>query len=258
MIIDGAIGYTGGMAIDDLWLGNASNPKEYRDMMYRTTGSLVKDLQGVFSQSWTSMTGEILAEEQFFPSLTSVNTSTLQYVSLASVPSPDSLTLKKLLLISFSSAKKHIYINSPYFIPDDATISILTAKVKEGVDVRILVPNKYNDEVPVRYSSQYLYEKLLTAGIKIYEYQPTFIHTKNITIDGTWSVTGSANMDNRSRSINNEVVVGVYDATFAHSLEDSFMNDLKQAEQIKLEEWKKRGLWQRWREIFDQKFVKQY
>jgi cardiolipin synthase len=262
MVIDGTIAYTGGIAISDPWLGNARNPKEYRDMTYRTTGPLALDLQGAFSQSWTSMTGEILTGEQFFPSSISRSTAavhdSLKYVSLASIPSPDSLTLQKLLLISFSSARKNIYITSPYFIPDTATADLLIAKAKEGVDVRVLVPNKYNDQLSVRYSSQYSYEKLLAGGVKMYEYQPTFIHTKNITIDGAWSIVGTANMDNRSRAINNEIAVGIYDTAFANAASSSFMSDLEQAEQIKLDEWSKRGLWQRWREIFDRKFVKQY
>lgn len=264
-VIDGTIAYTGGMTISDLWLGNARNPKEYRDVMFRTTGPMALDLQGVFTENWTSMTGEILAGETYFPSgnklpvVTSGSPSgSLTYVPLANVPSADSLMMQRMLLISLASARKSIYITNPYFLPDQTFAKILMEKARAGVDVRLLLPNKYNDITSVRYSSHYYYQELLDAGVKIYEYQPTFIHAKTITIDGAWSLIGSANMDNRSRSINNEVVVGVESTTFATTLVSIFMEDLKHADSIDPIAWKNRSLRDRTRELFDLKFLQQY
>ncbi len=259
IVIDGNIGYTGGMTVSDPWLGNAGSPKEYRDMMFRTTGPMVHDIQGIFSELWTSMTGELLVGDTFYPQTSSAQQkSALEYIPLASVPSPDSLVMQKFVLLSLLGAQQKIYITTPYFLPDASFRNALIAKAKAGVDVRILVPNAYNDTPSLRYASRYWYEDLLNAGVKIYEYQPTFIHSKSIIIDDDWSIIGSANMDNRSRKLNDEDIFGVSDTVFGAALENTFLEDLNQAKQINLTEWKKRSIWERIREVFDQKFVVQY
>ncbi len=126
------------------------------------------------------------------------------------------------------------------------------------MDVRILVPNRLNESQGVRYASRFQYQGLMDAGVKIYEYQPTFIHTKSMVIDGAWSIIGSANMDNRSRKINEEDIFGVSSATFGSKLEATILDDLSHAEQIDPVTWKDRGLGQRVRELFARKFVQQY
>jgi cardiolipin synthase len=259
IVIDGNIGYTGGMTISDPWLGNAGSPKEYRDMMFRTTGPMVHDIQGMFSELWTSMTGELLVGDAFYPKITPAQQkNALVYIPLASVPSPDSLVMQKFVLLSLLGAQQKIYITTPYFLPDASFRTALINKAKAGVDVRILVPNEHNDTPSLRFASRYWYEELLQAGVKIYEYQPTFIHSKSIIIDGGWSIIGSANMDNRSRKLNDEDIFGISDKTFGQALENIFLQDLTQAKQIDLTEWGKRSVWERIRELFDQKFVQQY
>jgi len=264
LVIDGNIGYTGGMTINDSWLGNAGNPKEYRDIMFRVTGPMARDLQGIFSELWTSMTGEILAGDTFYPKASSVQKtsstqdSVLTYIPVAATPSPDSLTLQKFVLLSLLGAEQKIYITTPYFLPDPSFRNALIEKAKNGVDVRVLVPNNLNDTKSIYYASHYSYEELLSAGVKIYEYQPTFIHSKTIVIDGSWSIFGSANMDNRSRKLNEENIFGVSDKVLGVTLENNFIQDLSHAKQIDLTEWHKRSIWQRIREVFDQKFVQQY
>ncbi len=259
IVIDGNIGYTGGMTVNDSWLGNAENPKEYRDMMFRTTGPMAEDIQGIFSELWTSMTGELLVGETFYPQISPAGEmGPLTYIPLSSVPSPDSLALQKFVLLSLLGAQQKIYITNPYFLPDPSLSNALIEKAKAGVDVRVLVPNKYNDVASLRYASQYSYQALLESGVKIYEYQPTFIHTKTMVIDGNWSIIGSANTDNRSRKLNDEDIFGISDKMFGATLEKAFLKDLSNAKEIDLKEWKKRSIWQRMREIFDRKFVQQY
>lgn len=258
IVIDGNIGYTGGMAVSDPWLGNARNLKEYRDLMFRTTGLLARDLQGVFSELWTSMTGELLVGDIFYPPTSSLQQkNNLTYIPLASIPSPDSLTLQKFVLLSLLGAQRKIYLTTPYFLPDSSICDVLIEKTMSGLDVRMLVPNALNDSQAVYHASRYLYEKLLSAGVKIYEYQPTFLHSKSIVIDGSWSIIGSANMDNRSRKLNEENIFGVADKILGTLLEDTFLEDLSKAKQIDLVEWKKRSTWSRLREVFDQKFIQQ-
>ena len=258
IVIDGNIGYTGGMTVNDSWLGDARSPLEYRDVMFRATGGMAHDIQGAFGELWASLTGEILSGENFYPSQgDDPKGSALTYVALTSTPSADSLTLQKLFLLSIMGAEHTIYITTPYFIPDLSLREALIEKAKAGVDVRVLVPNKLNDSQSVYYASHYSYENLLEAGVKIYEYQPTFIHVKTMVIDGIWEVIGSANMDNRSRKLNEENIFGISDKTFGMTLENIFLQDLNHAKQIDLVEWKKRSIWQRIREVFDLKFVKQ-
>lgn len=258
LVIDGKIGYNGGMAISDLWLGNARNPKEYRDMIFRTTGFMARDIQGAFAELWASNTGELLTGESFYPQIAQTKTSAITYIPLVSTPTSDSLVMQKFILLSLLGAQQKIYITTPYFLPDQSFRDALIAKAKKGVDVRILVPNDFNDQPGVRHASQNYYEVLLTSGVKIYEYQPTFIHTKAMVIDGDWSIIGSANMDNRSRKLNEENIFGISDKAFGTAMENTFLEDLNHAKQIDLTEWRKRSIWQRIREIFDLKFVEQY
>ena len=258
IVIDGEIGYTGGMAISDTWLGNARNPDEWRDMMFRTTGPMATDIQGAFAELWASVTGEILTGEIFFPHVVKTKASAITYISLASTPSPDRLLMQKFILLSLFGARQKIYISTPYFLPDGPFRDILIAKSKAGLDVRILVPNDFNDSRGVRYASQKSYANLLESQVKIYEYQPTFIHAKSIIIDGIWSVIGSANMDNRSRKLNEENIFGISDKAFGTKLENIFIENLSHARQIDLAQWEKRSMLQHIREFFYSKFVQQY
>ncbi len=259
--IDGKIGYTGGLAISDDWLGNARNKDEIRDMMFRSTGEMTRDIQGSFSELWASMEGEILLGHEFFPLDTQIdpkNSGTVDYSSLMSTPSPDTLTLQKFFLLSILGAKHSVHITTPYFLPDQSLREALIQKAQEGVDVRILLPSKITDSKSVYYASRYSYQELMDGGVKIYEYQPTFIHSKIMVIDGQWSVIGSANMDNRSRRLNVESVFGISNAAFGQKIEAVFKDDLSKAIQIDQNEWPKRSLWQKGREIFARKFIKQY
>ena len=227
--------------------------------MFRTTGPMAHDLQGVFGELWTSMTGEILIGDAIYPEETSPHDKgALTYVAIARVPSPDSLALQRFVLLSLLAAEKTIWITTPYFLPDASLREMLIKKARDGVDVRVLVPDSHNDSQSVRYASHDTYDELLAGGVKIYEYQSTFIHTKAMTIDGSWSVFGSANMDNRSRKLNQEVIMGVSDKAFGVAMQKVFSDDLARAEQIDLGEWRKRDLWQHIRENFDRNLVEQY
>ncbi len=256
--IDDSVAYIGGMAINDLWLGDARNSDEYRDTMYRVHGSMVNDVQAAFNQSWTSMTGEALVGSPFFSQKNSTHSSADFYISLLSTPSPDSLTLQRTILQSIYAGHQHIYLTTPYFLPDESLRKALIEKAREGVDVRILVPGDHTDIKSVRFASRYSYADLLDAGVKIYEYNDTFIHAKGLVIDGAWSVIGSANMDFRSRNINQEFILGIWDTNFGATLEKTFLDDSARSTEISPSEWKDRGLWERWRELFALKFVQQY
>jgi cardiolipin synthase len=166
--------------------------------------------------------------------------------------------METFLLLCLAAARKDIEIATPYFLPDASFRKVLIDRAKAGVAITILLPNEHNDEKSVRWASQRIYQELLEAGIKIYEYQPTFTHTKLLIEDGGWSIIGSANLDARSRKLNDEVIFGIRDVGFAQDLRRVFDADLQHAKPVTLAEWRKRGPLQRVLEIVSQTFVQQY
>ena len=259
IVIDGRIAYTGGIAVADSWLGNARNPNEWRDMMFRVDGSIAAHLQAAFAEIWELGTGELLSGEKFYaPASAQTGSRQLRYIPFVSSPSVDTFGMENLMLLSLSAARKNILIVTPYFLPDKSLRAVLCSKAHSGVGVRVLLPNAYNDSRWVRFASRHYYEELLRCGIRISEYQPTFIHTKLLVVDGAWSVIGSANMDNRSRKLNDEVVFGIAEAPFAARLTKIIAADEARAEPISLAQWQRRGFWQRTLELVALASVQQY
>jgi cardiolipin synthase len=246
IVIDGEVGFVGGMAVADSWLGNAESPEHWRDIMFKVTGPLARSLQDAFVDHWAGSKGEILLGEDFFP-LTfpaSVNSS-IKFIHLASSPANDSQPMPKFMLLPILAAKEKLYISTPYLIADHDLMKALKDKANSGVDVELLLPGKNIDNRISRWNSQSYYQKLLEAGVKIYEYQPTFNHSKYITVDGSLSVIGSANLNNRSRKLDEENVMAVFDGGLAGELDSTFTQDLKLAKEIKLDEWQKRNIFAR-------------
>src|ERR1041385_2932171 len=259
IVIDGRIAYTGGIAVADSWLGNARNPKEWRDMMFRGDGSMAAHLQAAFAEVWELGTGEILKGEKYYPApAAGTGKRQLRYIPFVSSPSVDTFGMENLMLLSLSAARKSMLIVSPYFLPDQSLRAVLCRKAQSGIDIRVLLPNAYNDSHWVRFASRHYYDELLRCGVRISEYQPTFIHTKLMVVDGSWSMIGSANMDNRSRKLNDEVVLGISDTQFAARLARIIAADEVHAQPITLAQWQQRGLWDRVLEWIALASVQQY
>jgi cardiolipin synthase len=258
IVMDGLVGFTGGAAVADKWVGDADSPEHWRDTMVRVTGPLALTLQSAFVDAWAFASGEILAGDRFFPPESDEGPGTMVHTGLASTPSSDTHPLRLFFLQTFLSARKTLYITTPYFVPDRQTREAVAARAKAGVDVRILMPNEHTDAKLIRLTSHYYYEDLLAAGVKIYEYQPTMMHTKAIVVDGKWSVVGSANMDVRSIELNLENVLGILDEGFARTLLAAFHADLKRAREVRLEEWRRRGTWERVKERLASLLAEQY
>lgn len=259
IVIDGRVAYTGGIAVADSWLGNARNPNEWRDMMFRVDGSMAAHLQAAFAEIWELGTGEILNGDKFYPPPAGhAGTRQLHYLPFVSSPSVDTFGMENLELLSLGAARRTIRIVTPYFLPDRSIRLLLCVKARAGVDVRLLLPNDYNDSHWVRYASQHYYDELLRCGVHISEYMPTFIHTKLMVVDDSWSVIGSANMDNRSRKLNDEVVLGISDTEFAARLTKVFAGDIGRAKPITLAEWQRRSVWDRALEWIALASVQQY
>jgi cardiolipin synthase A/B len=258
IIIDGLVGYTGGAAVADKWLGDARNDEEWRDDMVRVTGPMARSLQSAFAELWTASNGEILVGTEIYPALPPEGGSQILHVGLSSSPTDDKHPLRLFFALSFLGARKQLYIASPYFVPDKHTRGFVAERAKKGVDVRLVIPNKKTDAKPIREATHSYFEELLTAGVRIYEYQPTMMHAKYVVVDGVWSIVGSANMDIRSKELNSENVLGILDPTFAHELEESFAADLARSKEIRLEEWRQRSAFRRFTERVAVLFVEQY
>lgn len=257
IVIDGKVAFTGGISVSDEWLGNADSPEHWRDIMVRVEGVMAERLQGVFAESWAATSGELLIGDKYYPPALQV-TEGAPFLSVASSPSDDEHPLRNLFWMSFASGTKSMNIANAYFVPDELIRQSLIDRAKAGVAVRILVPNRHNDVPPVLWAGRYYYQDLLEAGVRIFEYQPTMMHSKFFTIDGVWSVIGSANLDVRSKELNEENVFGISDEGFAQEIDAVFENDLTQAKEISLATWRKRGLWWRMKEAVAALFAEQF
>jgi len=260
IIIDGSLGFTGGMAMKDAWLGNASNPKEWRDMMFRLTGPMARSLQSAFADVWANASGEVLTGEEYYPSKfrNFQDIPNIPFIHLVSSPSPDTQPIPLFWWLSLMAAQKSIYLTTPYFIPDKHELLALGRQALKGLDVRLILPGENIDASPIRWVSHKYYDTLLRAGVKIYEYEPTFIHSKYIVIDGIWSIIGSANFNNRSADLDEENIFGIQDQKLGGELVQTFFEDLKHAREIKLEDWKKRSIFIKLNEWFWWLFAKQF
>jgi cardiolipin synthase len=243
LVVDGAVSFTGGFCIADDWLGDARNPKEWRDMMVRATGPVSAQMQAIFSENWTYTTGEILAGDKFYPRIAPAGDLQAQAIK---VSRGDSSSLAEMLFIlAIQSARKSIHIQNAYFVPDAQIREALVQAAKRGVDVRVMVPGRHIDMPLVRMASRRHYGELLTGGVRILEYNRTMMHNKDAVIDGIFSTIGSINFDQRSLRENAEESLSFYDRDFAARLEATFANDEKSCREVTYRNWKKRGPEQR-------------
>ena len=242
IVIDGEIGFTGGMAVADIWLGNAQDTDHWRDIMFRVTGPLARSLQSAFVDLWVSSSGELLIDPKNYPvNAPAAAAGVERFIHLASSPADDDQSMAYFFLLPILSARESIYLAAPYFIPDKQLQSALVEKAKSGVDVRLMLPGSHTDNWITRASAQARYQELLEAGAKIYEYQPTFMHAKYGLIDGKWSIIGSPNLNSRSRQLDEENAIGIDDAAFGAALKATFIEDLERSTPVDLEKWRRRN-----------------
>jgi cardiolipin synthase len=262
IVVDGEVAFTGGAAISDRWLGDAESEEHWRDVMVEVSGCLATNLQSAFTQLWANVTGEILVGDEFYPPDPDGNKGggegLSRHVNVISSPASLSQPLRVFFLISLACARDSIFLANSYFAPDASTRRILAERARCGVDVRLLLPNKHTDAPMVRRAGQHYYADLLEAGVRIYEYQPTMMHAKMLVVDGVWSVLGSANMDIRSKELNQEAVIGILDDGFGKQISETFLDDLEESREITAEAWAKRGWLARLNERFWVSFVQQF
>ena len=237
LVVDGTVGFTGGVGIAEEWEGDARDESEWRDDHFRVTGPCVHRLQGAFAENWLNATGEFLAGERYYPRLE--RTGSARVVSVATARREDLAPVLVLYWLALRCAVERVDITTPYFLPDPPLLEAMREAAARGVRIRLLVPNDHNDSRLVRWTSLSLYQDLIEAGVEIHEFQPTMIHSKVMVIDERWSVMGSANYDNRSFDLNHEFVLLVDDPELNGVLSDSFDRDLERARHITEREFEK-------------------
>ncbi len=241
LIVDGEVGFTGGVGIADNWAGDATSPDHWRDSHYRLQGPAVAQMQAAFMDNWIKTTGTLLQGKEYFPELPAVGDAGAQVFTSSRNGGGDSMLM--MYLLSITAAEHTIDLSASYFVPDELTRLALGAALKRGVRVRIIVPGEHIDTEVVRKASRAKWGELLEAGAEIHEFQPTMFHCKMLVVDRLMVSVGSTNFDNRSFRLNDEANLNVYDAGFAMRVTAVFEDDLKRARRITFEEWKNRP-WQ--------------
>jgi len=238
LIVDGRVGFTGGVGIADNWTGNAQDPEHWRDNHYRLEGPAVAQMQAAFMDNWTKVSGAVLHGDPFFPAPKTAGPMFAQVFQSSSRGGSESVHL--MYLLSIAAATKTIDLAMAYFVPDQITSEALVSAMKRGVKVRLILPGKHTDTHFVRNASRATWGPLLQAGALIHEYEPTMYHVKLLIVDGLWSSVGSTNFDARSFRLNDEANLNVYDADFARLQFETFETDLKTARRITYEQWEAR------------------
>jgi len=250
VVVDGRVGYTGGFGLADYWLGDGLHEQQWRESNVRFEGPAVMQLQSAFASAWAEATGELITGDIFFPPQGfQPLPGGIQAGLLFTSPTTGSTPAERFLALSIASAHKTLFITNSYFVPDDDFRRLLKRVAKRGVDVRVLTVSTKTDVKTTWYAGRHWYEDLLSGGVRVYEYQPTMIHSKTIVVDGLWSSVGSMNFDNRSLAFNNESNLVVLDSGFGAGMDSVFFNDLRHAKEIKLAEFKRRSVWDRLLEI---------
>jgi cardiolipin synthase len=247
LIVDGALGFTGGVGIADQWAGHAQDPSHWRDMHFRVEGPAVAQMQAAFLDNWIKTTGCVLHGDEYFPALSAMGAQEMQMFTSSPDGGMDSMRLMYLLAIT--AAERSIDIEAAYFIPDALMIRELQSARGRGVRVRVLVPDKHLDSETVRRASKRAWGSLLKSGVEMYVYEPTMLHCKMLIFDDYMVSVGSTNFDMRSFELNDEASLNVYDAPFAQQMTQVFERDLKASTRYTYQAWQSRSWGQQFAEL---------
>lgn len=243
LLVDGRVGFTGGVGIAAEWDGDARNPEEWRETHFRLTGPVLDGLRGAFMSNWVEA-GHLGFEDRWELAETGSDGDALIQVlrGSAAVNYSDIGTLFRLVI---RLARSRLRVTTGYFVPDDATIEMLCGAVADGVDVEILMPGPHTDSRVAKIAGEDAFRPLLEAGVKLFRYQPTMLHAKIVLIDEAVAVIGSANFNHRSMGKDDEIALCVIHPPTFEQLAADFERDRSRCEPVRSGEWKRRGIWQR-------------
>lgn len=230
LVADRRVAFTGGVGIAAEWEGDAEGPGQWRDTHFRVRGPAVRHLHAAFAENWRRATGEVLSDPIPRDSLDERGPG--RATPLATSPRGRASDIGVVLWVLLARAERTVDIATPYFLPDENLVDAIAATAARGVRVRLLVPGPHLDRKVVRWASYATFDDLIDGGVEVWEYQPTMMHTKTMVVDRRWAMVGSANLDNRSMELNDELVLIVDDERLAGQLEESFDADLERSERL--------------------------
>lgn len=243
LVIDGLVGFTGGVGIADEWLGHAQDPDHRRDIHFQVEGPVVAQFQAAFLDNWIKTTGSVLHGDHYFPPIPSGGNREMQM--FISSPKGGSASMRLMYLAAITAAETSIDIEAAYFVPDELMSGALIAARRRGARIRIIVPDRYIDSQTVKIASKREWGRLLECGVEIYRYAPTMLHCKMLVFDHYLVSVGSTNFDMRSFELNDEASLNIYDAGFAAEMTEVFERDLLRSEAFTVEQWRNRSLFQK-------------
>lgn len=238
LVIDGEVGFTGGVGIAEKWTGTGQDADHWRDSHFKVEGPVVAQMQATFLENWMKVSGQVLHGEPYFPEIKAVGTSHAQMFS--SSPTSGSENVELMYHLALTAAEKTVDLSMAYFVPDDVSSKILIDAIHRGVKVRLVTPGEIIDTELVRAASRLTWGPLLEAGAEIYEFQPTMYHCKVMIIDGLMVSVGSTNFDSRSFRLNDEANLNLYDKDFAARQTAVFKQGIKKSRRMTFEQWKNR------------------
>ncbi|HSP11142.1 MAG TPA: cardiolipin synthase [Salegentibacter sp.] len=249
VIIDGKIGFIGGVNISDEYVnyeGQEETKMYWRDTHLRIEGHGVKSIQAQFLLNFNFITSkEIEIKDEYFPSLEPAGKSAVQIA--ASGPDTDWRNIMEAILTAINTAEKYVYITTPYFIPNNEILTALCTASRIGIDIKIIIP-EIGDSVVARHATNSYIEMLLESGVRVFHYCKGMVHAKTMVVDGMVSTVGTSNLDNRSFDINFEINAFVYDKYIAQEMLVIFNNDLLECDELDLEDWRNRPYTERIKE----------
>lgn len=238
IVIDGVVGFVGGLNIGDEYLGRIKRIGFWRDTHLMLKGEAVRTLQLIFLQDWYYMTNDSLLTDEYLRNETDGRFQGGVHL-IAGGPDNEHTAIKNIFFSMITSAEKSVWIASPYFIPDEDIFSAIKVAALSGIDVRLLVPNKPDKRI-VFHASRSYFPELIEAGVKIYEYKRGFMHSKIVIVDGELASIGTSNMDMRSFHLNFEVNAFLYRTDSTRKLVAEYLNDVKESKRLELDQFEKR------------------
>ena len=238
LVVDGKLGFTGGVGIADQWNGHAQDPQHWRDSHFRIEGPAVAQMQAAFFDNWIEVTGKVSDGAGYFPAIEPVGKQSAQVFT--SSPGGGAESVQLMYLLSIAAARHSMQLSMAYFVPDHVAVQAFIDARKRGVKIQMILPGPHMDVKVVQRASRADWGRLLGAGVEIYEYQPTMYHCKVMVVDGLWTSVGSTNFDTRSFAANDEANLNIYDAAFAKEQVKIFKQDLLQSRRVTLQEWENR------------------
>jgi len=243
LVVDGRTAFVGGAGVADWWASPYRGKPMWRDMMARIEGPIVADIQGVLAENWVECCGEIVTSaDSYKPNRPAGDTPAF---AIKSSPADRATASRVLFQMLVESASARVLISTPYFLPDKAFREAIVRTAARGVRLVVCVPGSRTDQRWVRLASRRLYGELLEAGVRIFEYGGGMTHVKMLAVDDLWAVIGTTNVDNRSFEHNDEVNVAIRDEAVTSRLTRDFEADLARSDEMTLDEWRRRPVWEK-------------